>query len=83
MAKSSENPMRKPADFEKVGPTDIGGVEASELPDRGRGPVETNIGKELRRKPPGKTGENATGEVGLRGEPDVADAKDHGGRKHN
>ena len=41
-----------PVDFEKVGPRSIDGVEASDLPDNGRGPVETNPGKELRRKLP-------------------------------
>jgi hypothetical protein len=83
MASKRQNPLRKPQDFEKIGPTDIDGVEASDLPDHGRGPVETNIGKEMRRKPPMQTGENETGDVGIRGEPDIADAKDHGGRKRN
>lgn len=72
-------------DQQGTGPTSIEGVEASDLPDKGRGPVEQNIGKELRRKPPqrtgGKIGEGT--DVGLRAEPDIADAADHGGRKHN
>ena len=80
---SDKRSERKPKDFLKVGPTDADGVEASDLPDHGRGPVETNIGKELRRKPPMRTGENETGETGLRGNPEVADAADHGGRKRN
>jgi hypothetical protein len=73
-----------PYDFAKVGPRSIEGVEASDLPDGGRGSVETVPGKELRRKLPQQTGAigDAT-DVGLRGEPDVADANDHGHRKHN
>ena len=67
-----------------TGPTSIAGAEASELPDHGRGPVETNIGKEMGRKLPGQTGAVASGtDVGLAGTPDAADARDHGGRKHN
>jgi hypothetical protein len=73
-----------PSDFEKVGPRSIDGVEASDLPDGGRGPVETNPGKELRRKLPQKTGAIVpTEDVGIRAEPDIADAEDHGHRKHN
>ena len=73
-----------PSDFEKVGPRSIDGVEASDLPDEGRGPVETNPGKELRRKLPQSTGAIAPGEdVGLRAEPDIADAEDHGHRKRS
>ena len=62
------------------GPRDIAGAEASELPDHGRGGSETNIGKEMGRKLPGQTGGIIGGdEVGIRGEPDVAKAADHGG----
>ena len=66
-----------------VGPTDIEGAEASELPDKGRGPVETDRGKELRRKPPAQTGGVIGGDVGIEATPDIADARDHGGRKKN
>jgi hypothetical protein len=66
-----------------IGPTDIDGAEASELPDKGRGPVETNPGKELRRKTPAQTGGTVGGDVGIEATPDVADARDHGGRKRN
>ncbi len=65
------------------GPTSTAGAEASELPDHGRGGPETNIGKEMARKLPGDTGGVVGGNVGLRGEPDVAKAADHGGRGHN
>jgi hypothetical protein len=73
-----------PSDYAKVGPRSVQGLEASELPDKGRGPVETNIGKELRRKLPQDTGAIGEGtDVGMRATPDSADAKDHGHRKHN
>ena len=68
-----------------IGPTDIDGAEASELPDKGRGPVETDFGKEARRKMPQRTG-GIVGDgtdVGLDALPDIADARDHGGRKKN
>ena len=88
--KQDEQPREKmsrpfsPSDFEKVGPRSIDGVEASDLPDKGRGSVETNPGKELRRKLPQTTGAIGTGDdVGIRAEPDVADAQDHGHRKKN
>jgi hypothetical protein len=70
-------------DYREIGPTGIEGVEASDLPDHGRGPVETVPGKELRRKPPARTGENSTGDVGIRATPDIAEASDHGHRKRN
>ena len=66
-----------------IGPTDIDGAAASELPDGGRGTVDPR--KELGRRLPGQTGGivgDAT-DTGLAGDPDVADARDHGGRKHN
>ena len=74
-----------PSDFAKVGPRSIEGVEASDLPDSGRGPVETSPGKELRRKLPQTTGGEigSATDVGIRGEPDVADAEGHGHRKHS
>ena len=65
------------------GPTSIDGVEARDLPDKGRGPVETIAGKELGRKTPMQTGGTVGGDVGARAMPDAADAKDHGHRKHN
>jgi hypothetical protein len=65
-----------------IGPTSIEGVEARDFPDGGRGSVDTDQAKVRARKTPMQTGETA-GDVGLRGTPDVADAYDHGGRKHN
>jgi len=73
-----------PLDFAKIGPRSVQGLEASELPDKGRGPIETNIGKELRRKLPQQTGAIEEGtDVGMRAVPDTADAKDHGHRKRS
>jgi hypothetical protein len=66
-----------------IGPTSVQGVEASDLPDKGRGDVDTNIGKVLGRKLPGQTGGEIGGDVGMRAMPDSADSKDHGYRKNN
>jgi hypothetical protein len=68
----------------RVGPTSIEGVEASDLPDKGKGPVETNFGKELRRDLPEHTGE-VIGEddSGLRGQPDLRDTDARGNRGKN
>lgn len=65
-------------DYGKVGPTSIEGVEASDLPDKGRGDMFTNISKEAGRKLPQQTGQWETGDTGLRGDPDIADADEHG-----
>jgi hypothetical protein len=86
--KKSEKPAESatswsPADFEKVGPRSIEGLEASELPDKGRGTEDTNPSKEAGRKLPQQTGENDSGDTGLRGDPDIADAAEHGHRKRN
>ena len=63
-----------------IGPTSAAGLEASEMPDHGRGPAETNIGKEMGRKLPMDTGGivGAT-DAGLAAEVDVSKARDHGG----
>ncbi len=69
-----------------VGPTSIQGVEASDLPDKGRGTVDQNIGKAMARKTPDQTGgtpQETGSDVGIRAFPDVADAKDHGPRGKN
>jgi hypothetical protein len=67
------------------GPLSIEGVEARDLPDKGRGSLETIAGKELRRKVPNRTGAApGTGtDVGMAATPDIADLRDHGHRKHN
>jgi hypothetical protein len=57
-----------PHDFEKVGPTSIEGVEASDLPDKGRGDVFSDPGKEAGRKLPQQTGQWESGDAGLRAE---------------
>jgi hypothetical protein len=66
-----------------VGPTSTQGVEARDLPDGGRGSVETDQHHEHARKLPQQTGENTTGDVGVRAFPNAADAADHGNRKKN
>jgi hypothetical protein len=69
-----------PWDYAKVGPRSIQGVAPADLPDKGRGSVETDPGKEMARKLPQQTGAIGEGtDVGLRGEPEVADAAEHGG----
>ena len=77
-------PNYSPDDFEKVGPRSVEGLEAGEMPDGGRGEVSTNISKEAGRKLPPQTGQwGSEGDTGLRGDPDIADASDHGrSRKH-
>ena len=67
-----------------IGPQDIEVAEASELPDHGRGPVETNIGREMGRKLPQETGGIIGGEgSGLAGEPELHNLGRHGARKGN
>jgi len=86
MARSKET-IRRPTggatDQVGEGPRDIQGAEASELPDQGRGGVETDFGKQAARKLPGQTGGlgGDTDDVGLAGEPEIADARDHGKQK--
>ena len=77
----AQDSSHKPADFMKVGPTSIEGVEASDLPDS-RGSVETDPAKEARRTLPQEDGA-IEGEGGLRASMDASDAKRHGHRKHN
>ena len=70
----------------RPGPDSLLGLEASELPDKGRGSVDQNIGKTLRRKTPDRTGGSPQvtgGDVGLRAMPGSADASDHGHRKRS
>jgi hypothetical protein len=74
------------AGYSDVGPRSIDGVEASDLPDKGRGSVDENIGKHLKRKTPdhlGGTPQETGGDVGIRATPDVADAADHRGHGKN
>ena len=79
--KGAPQPDRTPRDFAKVGPRSIEGVEASDLPDKGRGSVDNEIAKVLGRKLPQQTGAIEDGtDVGIRGTPDVADAEEHGHR---
>ncbi|HXE55305.1 MAG TPA: hypothetical protein VN541_19935 [Tepidisphaeraceae bacterium] len=79
----SQHKMPAGDDFAKIGPTSIEGVEASDLPDKGRGDVFTNPSKEAGRKLPQQTGQWGSGDTGLRGDPDIADSGEHGHRKHS
>ena len=74
------------AGYANLGPRSIDGVEASDLPDKGRGTVDENIGKALGRKTADHTGgtpQELGGDVGLRANPDAAEAADHGPRGKN
>ena len=70
-------------DERKQGPTSLAGVEASELPDGGRGPVETDYGKEAASNLPQNVGGVIGEEAGLRAHPDLVKADARGGRKRN
>jgi hypothetical protein len=72
-------------DERKQGPTSIQGAEARELEDGGRGSVETDAGKESKRKTPDRTGgvPESGKDVGLRGTPDIAEAAKSGNRGRN
>jgi hypothetical protein len=80
-----EQNERIPHGSHPIGPTSIEGVEARDFPDQGRGSVDTDPAKVKARNIPSHTGETLppTGDVGLRGTPDIAKARDHGNRKHN
>jgi hypothetical protein len=74
------------AGFSDVGPRSIEGVEASDLPDKGRGSVDENPGKALKRRTPDRTGgtpQETGGDVGMRATRAAGDAARHGHRKHN
>jgi hypothetical protein len=62
----------------------VEGVEASDLPEGGRGPVETDYGHESKRDVPQHHGGPVSGEdTGIRGDAAVRDADHLGGRKRN
>lgn len=67
----------------KMAPLSKEGVEASDLPDGGRGPVETDFGKEAARNLPQQTGGTTGGQTGMRGKPGNVKADARGGRKKN
>src|SRR5438552_1040674 len=81
--RSEPRDTARPADYDKIGPLSVEGVEASDLPDKGRGDVFTNPGKEAARKFPDRMGDSGGGEIGMRGHPDIAEAAKSGGRKRN
>jgi hypothetical protein len=66
-----------------VGPASIEGVEASDLPDKGKGSVETDFGKEAGRHLPEATGGTIGGDSGMHGDAGMRDADREGGRKKN
>ena len=88
-----ENQQQNPSDdqhnvehdaFAKQGPLNVYGVEASDLPDGGRGSVDTDFGKNAARHLPHQTGGVVGGDdIGLRGTPDNVQADARGGRKRN
>ena len=59
------------------------GVEARDLPGGGRDTPETDAHKEAKRNLPHQHGGEIGGEGGMRGDRQMTDADDHGGRKHN
>jgi hypothetical protein len=63
-----------------TGPTSVRGVEANDLPNGGRGSVETEPGHELDRHLPQNTGEVAgsdiNNDVGMAGDPEIREADD-------
>lgn len=63
------------------------GIEARDLPDGGRGPIETDPHKEMQRNLPHQHGgelyEDSYSEGGLRGDRKISEADDYGGRKRN
>ena len=62
---------------------DQSGLEASQLPDGGRGDADTKWAKELSRNSPQQHGGEMGGDGGMRGDRDISDSDIHGGRKNN
>jgi hypothetical protein len=63
--------------FADAGPVSIEGVEANDLPDHGRGPVETDLGHEGKRRLPQQDG-TIDDEGGMRASMDINDADKYG-----
>ncbi len=90
-SKSEKQPQPDPAEqrdeANKRRFVDQSGVEARDLPGGGRGPVETDPHKEAKRNLPQQHGGEMDGlrqgEGGLRGDREISQADDHGGRKGN
>jgi hypothetical protein len=59
------------------------GLEASELPDKGRDPDESHEENELSRNLPQQHGGELGSDGGLRGDRALSDADRQGGRKRN
>ena len=63
------------------------GMAAQDRPDAGRDAPSLSDGQEMSRNFPhqhgGEVASDPTAEGGLRGDRDMSDADDHGGRKHN
>ena len=90
-SKSEKQPQPDPAEqrdeANKRRFVDQSGLEARDLPDGGRDNVETDPHKEAKRNLPQHHGGEIEGtsysEGGMRGDREITDADDHGGRKHN
>jgi hypothetical protein len=79
-ADKQTNPDTQNSAFAKVGPQSVDGIEASDLPDKGRGSPEQEQHYDIARKPMNHQGGvigNGT-DPGLRADPDLAEADDHG-----
>ena len=83
----AENPAEQRDEENKRRFVDQSGVEARDLPGGGRDTPETDPHKEAKRNLPQQHGGEIEGvgysEGGLRGDRQISDADDHGGRKHN
>ena len=62
---------------------DQSGVEARDLPGGGRDTPETDAHREAKRNLPQYHGGEIGDEGGMRGDRQISDADDHGGRKRN
>jgi hypothetical protein len=86
MARNVPKSSKGPQAARSTGPTSIEGVEASDLPEKGRGSIETDPGHELGRNVPHHTGEvvgsDINSDVGATGHPESrqADQKKFQGR---
>jgi hypothetical protein len=83
MSQSHKDDAREEANKHRF--VDQSGLEASQLPDKGRptgdNDTVTDVGR--RNLPQQHGGGQPTAEGGARGDREVGDAAGHGGRKHN
>lgn len=62
---------------------DQSGIVAQDLPEAAHGQNAVPDANEMQRNLPHQHGGELGGEGGMRGDRDISDADDHGGRKHN